>query len=105
MEPIPAEAANEYLRRLMEDEPLEQSLQAADNVPWEEQQSLSWTDFLAILEAYCHARQWEMIYDSPSDFSLAIFAHEEQVTNGTGLSHEAIQQPLPFEKEADDLPF
>jgi hypothetical protein len=94
MEPIMAEAADAYLRRLIEGE-----------LPWEEKQPLSWPDFLSILEAYCHSRQWEILFDSVSDFSLAIFAREEQVTNGTTLSNESIQQPLPFEEDADDLPF
>jgi hypothetical protein len=105
MEPITAETAEEHLRRLIEGEPLEPSLPAADSVPWEEKRLLSWSEFLAILVSYCRARQWEILFDSVSDFSLAIFAREEQVTNGIGMSHEAIQKPLPFGEDTDGLPF
>lgn len=99
MEPIPAEVANEFIRRLIEGESLEPLPYGADSVPWAAQRPLRWPDFLALLVSYCHARQWEIIYDSPGDFSLAIFAHEGQVSDEA----EVLQGRLPFADDA--LPF
>lgn len=98
MNTITPENADEHFRRLIGGEPLEPSLHTAGSVPWVEIQPLSWADFLAILVNYCHARQWEIIYDSPDKLSLAIFARPDSPapTPATQLSEEELQRMQDF---------
>ena len=40
-------------------------------------QPISWVDFLAALQWFCAIRGWSLEYNFLTDYSCAIFAHEE----------------------------
>jgi hypothetical protein len=100
MESITPEATNILLQLFESDNPPEQSPTSENSVAWQGKCPLSWSDFRAILLSYCHARHWEITFGEENDMSLAIFANEDQATNGT----EDFQGRLPFAEE-DALPF
>jgi hypothetical protein len=99
--PFLVEVANDPQRLLEDDNPQEQSPTSKDSVAWQGERPLSWSDFQAILVSYCNARQWKILCGEEDDMSLAIFAHQEQATDGA----EALQERLPFENDSDALPF
>jgi hypothetical protein len=89
------------LQQLLEDAVLqEQSPISEESAPWEKNRPLSWSEFHSLLSLYCEHRGWELLSDGPGDLSLAVFAHEDQATNGA----EALQGRLAFGEE-EALPF
>jgi hypothetical protein len=94
------EKANKVIRQFMpDDDSQEQFLPSEDYGFWEQTTPLSWSDFLSILTRYCEYRGWELVSDGPGDFSLMIFAHQDQALQEAA----AQQEPLPFDEEP--LPF
>jgi hypothetical protein len=83
------EEANEYISKFIADEDLpEQSPVSEESIPWQEKPPSSWAEFLGILKSYSEYKGWEIIVGTVEDMSLAIFAHEDQITDGAEVRQE-----------------
>jgi hypothetical protein len=96
---IPPEEANAWLDKFLADEDSPGEVAPSKpSIPWTEKPPSSWVEFLDLMVRFTEYKGWVIDFDA-EDMALAIFAHEDPVTD------RAEMQQGGFSFKEDKFPF